>query len=55
MKENKKGRPYQSGIPKNIRLTLRLDENEHKILQDKAKKNNMNIAEYLRYLIEKDK
>lgn len=55
MKKNKMGRPFLSGVPKTIRLTVRLDENEHQELQKKAKKNGMGIAEYIRYLIKKDK
>lgn len=55
--ENKKkfGRPYITGKPKKINLSVRLDESEHQELQNKARKNNMGIAEYIRYLIEKDK
>ncbi len=53
--EKKKGPHYKSGIPKNIRLTIRLDKVEHKEMQDKAEKNGMSIAEYIRYLVKKDK
>jgi len=56
MKEDKKiGRPFTSGKPKNIKTTVLLDEDEHKELQKKAKENGMGIAEYIRYLIKKDK
>lgn len=54
MKE-KKGRPFITGQPKEINLSVRLDKNEHEELKKKAKKNNMGIAEYIRYLIKKDK
>ena len=51
--ENKKkmGRPLTSDELRTIRLSLRLDKKEHQELTLKAKKNNMNIAEYIRYLI----
>ena len=55
MNKNKMGRPYISGNPKTIRLTVRLDENEHKELIKKAKTNNMGVAEYIRFLIKRDK
>lgn len=53
--EGKKGRPYASGKPKKINVSVRFDEDEHKELAKQAKKNNMGIAEYIRYLIEKNK
>lgn len=56
MGENKKRGPhYQSGIPKNIRLTIRLDKDEHQELKQKAKDKKMSIAEYIRYLVKNDK
>ena len=56
MKDNKKfGRPYITGKPKTINLSVRFDEKEHQELKEKAEKNNMKIAEYIRYLIKKDK
>lgn len=56
MEEGKKRGPhYQSGIPKDIRLTVRLDKEEHQDLKEKAQKKNMSIAEYIRYLVKNDK
>lgn len=53
--ENKKGRPYVSGKPKEINVSVRFDKDEHKELVKQAKKNNMGIAEYIRHLVEKSK
>lgn len=53
--DNKMGRPYITGKPKNIKTTVLLDEEEHKLLKQKAEKKGMGIAEYIRYLIKKDK
>lgn len=55
--ENKKkmGRPLTSDSARDIRFTVRLSKKEHQDLQEKAKKNNMGIAEYIRYLIQKEK
>ena len=57
MEENKRnaGRPPISGKTKSIRFGIRLNEKEHQELSETAKKNGMSIAEYIRYLIEKDK
>lgn len=57
MKENKKvvGRPLTSEKPRTIRFAVRLDEKEHQELQDLSKKNNMTSAEFIRYLIKKEK
>lgn len=49
------GRPTLSGKPKNIRFGIRLTEEEHREIKEKAKKKGMSIAEYIRYLIEKEK
>lgn len=54
-KENKKGRPFITGKPKKIKITVMLDEEEHKELKLKANKNNLTISEYLRSLMKKDK
>lgn len=55
MENEKKGRPFITGKPKNIKITVMLDEEEHKIIKEKAKKNNMTMSEYLRFLAKKDK
>lgn len=56
MEDKKKvGRPYTSGKPKDIKTTVLLDKEEHEELKKKAEKNGMGIAEYIRYLIKKDK
>lgn len=56
MEERKKRGPhYKNGMPKEKRFTIRLDEKEHQEFIEKAKKKNMTIAEYLRYLVKKDK
>lgn len=56
MEEKKKmGRPLTSEEPRTIRLSLRLDKKEHQELLEKATKKGMSIAEYLRYLVKKDK
>lgn len=56
MKDKKKmGRPFITGKPKKINLSVRLDEQEHQELSKKAKANGMGIAEYIRYLIKKAK
>lgn len=54
-KEKKMGRPLTSDSVRDIRFTVRLDKKEHQELLEQAKNNNMNAAEYIRYLIEKDK
>lgn len=54
-KEIKKGRPYVSGKPKKINVSVRFDEDEHKELTKQAEKYNMGVAEYIRYLIQKNK
>ena len=57
MKENNKvvGRPLTSEKPRTIRFAVRLDEKEHDELKQLAKKNNMTSAEFIRYLIQKEK
>lgn len=57
MEENKKvvGRPLTSEKPRTIRFAVRLDEKEHRELQELAKQNNMTSAEFIRYLIKKEK
>ncbi len=54
MDKNKRGPHYQTGLPKDIRLTIRLDKEEHQELTNKAKSYNMNIAEFIRYLVKKE-
>lgn len=53
--KKKMGRPLTSEEPRTIRLSLRLDNKEHQELKEKAEKKNMNIAEYIRYLVKNDK
>ena len=57
MEENNKvvGRPLTSEKPRTIRFAVRLDEKEHQELQQLAKQNNMTSAEFIRYLIKKEK
>lgn len=56
MKANKKmGRPLTSDKPRTIRFAVRLDEKEHQELKEKAAKNGMGMAEYIRYLIKNSK
>ena len=49
----KKGTKKANG--KTTRFTIRLTEQEHQEFTEKAKKRNMNISEYLIYLVKKDK
>ena len=55
--DNKKkmGRPLTSDGVRDIKFIVRLDRTEREELDKKAKKNNMTSAEYIRYLIKKDK
>jgi len=48
-----KGSKKENGKEK--RFTIRLTKEEHKEFIEKSKKNNMNISEYLIYLVKKDK
>ncbi len=52
-RDMKKGTKKENG--KTTRFTIRLTEEEHREFIEKAKKNNMNISEYLIYLVKKDK
>lgn len=40
---------------KTTRFTIRLNKKEHQEFIKKAKRKNLSIAEYLRYLVENDK
>ena len=53
-KNKKMGRPFITGKPKTVKITVLLDEEEHKILKQKAKENNISMAEYLRKQIKKE-
>ena len=56
MREKKKmGRPLTAGATRDIRFTIRMAENEHQEIQKKASGKGMSIAEYIRYLVKKDK
>ena len=56
MEKNKKmGRPLTSKEARTIRFTVRLDKKEHQELLKKSKTYNMTSAEYIRYLIKKNK
>lgn len=56
MQEKKKmGRPLTAGDTRNIRFTIRLADNEHEEIKRKAKEKGMSIADYIRYLVKKDK
>lgn len=57
MEENEKvmGRPFITGKPKTIKITVMLDETEHQELKNKAKKSNKTISQYLRDLVKEDK
>jgi predicted DNA binding CopG/RHH family protein len=54
-KQAKMGRPFLSGNPKKIKITIMLDEKEHQEIKEKASKNDLSISEYLRRLAKKDK
>lgn len=49
----KKGSKKENGKIK--RIYLRVTEEEHKMILERSKKNNMNMSEYLLYLVKKDK
>lgn len=52
MKEEKRmGRPFMTGKPKTVKITVLLDNDEHKLLQKKAKEFNISMAEYLRKIL----
>lgn len=53
--ENKMGRPFISGKPKTVKITVLLDEEEHKLLKKLANKQNVTMSEYLRQLLKKQK
>lgn len=53
--KKKMGRPLTSEKVRDIRFNVRLDEKEHQELLEKSKRHNMKAAEYIRYLIKKDK
>lgn len=53
--EKKFGRPYKSDTKKTIKSTIRFTEEEYKETKEKATSKKMNIADYIRYLIKKDK
>ena len=56
MKNNKKmGRPFISGKPKSIKITVMLDEEEHQEIKVKAEKANKTISQYLRDIAKKQK
>lgn len=55
IKPKNSGRPLTSEKPRTIRFGVRLDEKEHQELLEKAKKNNMKAAEFVRCLIKKAK
>lgn len=54
-KEVKMGRPFISGRPKTVKITVLLDKQEHELLQKKAKENNISMAEYLRKILKEQK
>ena len=49
----RKGIKKENGKTK--RFTIRLTNEEHKEFIEKSKKHNMNISEYLIYLVQNDK
>lgn len=55
MKNKIMGRPYITGKPKTVKITVLLDEDEHKLLQKKAKEDNVSMAEYLRKILKEQK
>lgn len=52
---NKIGRPPKGENKKTIRYTIKLSKQEHQIIKEKAQKNGLSIAEYLRELALKDR
>lgn len=53
--KKKKGRPPMSDKSKTIRFGIRLNEDEHQEFIKKAAKKGMTVADYIRYLVKKDK
>lgn len=49
------GRPFITGKPKTVKITVMLDEEEHRELKCKAKKENKTISQYIRDIIKKEK
>lgn len=54
-KEVKMGRPFLTGKPKTVKITVLLDKQEHEFLQKKAKESNVSMAEYLRKILKEQK
>lgn len=52
--EKKMGRPI-IGKPKDIRLTIRVDEDTYSILVNKCEQKKISQSEYIRQLIQKNK
>ena len=55
MEEKKMGRPFKNKERKTVKSTIRFTEEEYKETQKKAISKKMSIADYIRYLIRKDK
>ena len=48
MKTKKIGRPFITKLPKTVKITVMLDEEEHERLKKKAKEKGLTLYEYLR-------
>lgn len=53
--DNRMGRPYITGKPKTVKITVMLDEDEHKDLKQKAKKENKTLSQYIRDKVKETK
>ena len=53
--DNKMGRPFISGKPKTVKITVLLDDDEHKLLKKLAGKQGITMSEYIRQLLKKEK
>lgn len=47
------GRPFISGKPKTVKITVMFDDEEHRDLKEKADKENKTLSQYIRDLIKK--
>ncbi|MBO5138690.1 MAG: hypothetical protein J6B89_03510 [Bacilli bacterium] len=55
MKNENMGRPFISGQPKTVKITVMLDNDEHEDLKEKAQRANKTISQYIRDLVKKQK
>lgn len=55
MKDKKMGRPFKDEEKKEVTYKIRFSQEEKNEAEKKASLKNMKLAEYIRYLIRKDK